>query len=361
MESAPIDALFALCLVAMHCPDLSPAPPELIGLIRLREDLLAMEVTAGYFQRHPECAIRGDTASIRRICHEDMAHHVNQLVLALEIGDVGPFVGYIDWLRDVLEHRNLSIAHAAESLRLMRDWIEREIEHSNVGDATALLDYAVTLLEAPSSPNRSDAGLVPVRTSTALVKSRKVYTEALLTGRRETAVAQLLRAMAAGATLVDVSVDLVQPSMYQVGALWQQNRISVAQEHLASAITQGALAAGFGKAEFAPPNGRSAAFACVQDNHHAIGLRMVSDAFEVAALGRQFPWQQYPDGVDCFFRCREQARGARPVGWACPSSDHAVRRHRTRACRTRQSGTADRYRRVAAERAVWLGVATRGR
>lgn len=247
-----------------------------------------MEVTASYFQRHPECTVHGDTASIRRLCHEDMAHHVNQLVLALEIGDAGPFVGYIDWLRDVLEHRKLSIAHAVESLRLMRDWIEREIEHSNVNDATALLDYAVTLLEAPSSPNRSGTGLVPVRTSTALVKSREVYTEALLTGRRETAVEQVLRAMAGGATLVDVSVDLVQPSMYQVGALWQQNRISVAQEHLASAITQGALAAGFGKAEFAPPNGRSAAFACVQDNHHAIGLRMVSDAFEVAGWDVSF-------------------------------------------------------------------------
>ena len=247
-----------------------------------------MEVTAVYFHRHPECAIHGDTASIRRMCHEDMAHHVNQLVLALELGEANPFIGYIAWLRDVLEHRQLPLSHAAEGLRLMRDWIEREIEHSNVGDATELLDHAVTLLEAPASPDRSGAELVPGQTSSALVKSREVYTEALLRGRRETAVEQMLRAMSGGATLVDVSVDLVQPSMYQVGALWQQNRISVAQEHLASAITQGALAAGFGEAEFAPPNGRCAAFACVQDNHHAIGLRIVSDAFEVAGWDVSF-------------------------------------------------------------------------
>lgn len=247
-----------------------------------------MEVTSDYFLRHPECAIRGDMASIRRLCHEDMAHHVNQLLLALEIGDAAPFVGYIDWLRDVLAYRKLPLSHAAESLRLMREWIEREIAHDDLSGATGLLEHAVALLEEPLPPDRVGTGLIAMRSTSALSEHNAAYTEALLTGRRDIAVQQLLESMDRGATLVDASVDLVQPSLYQIGALWQQNRISVAQEHLASAITQSVLAAGFGKAEFAPPNGRTAAFACVQGNHHGIGLRMVSDAFEVAGWDVDF-------------------------------------------------------------------------
>jgi methanogenic corrinoid protein MtbC1 len=114
------------------------------------------------------------------------------------------------------------------------------------------------------------------------------YSQTLISGHRNIAVRRVVDAMAHGASLVDVSVDLVQPALYQIGELWEQNRISVAQEHLATAITQNALAAGFARAEFSEPNGRSAVLACVEDNHHGIGLRMVSDAFEVAGWNVAF-------------------------------------------------------------------------
>lgn len=74
----------------------------------------------------------------------------------------------------------------------------------------------------------------------------------------------------------------IQPAMYRIGELWAQGRVSVAQEHLATAIAQRILVLAFEAAAFAPPQGRKALFACVAGNRHALGLRMVSDAFAIA-------------------------------------------------------------------------------
>ncbi len=258
-------------------PEIQAADAALIRQLRLGRDRLALYVTDGYFLAHPNCR-RGDMARIRRLCHEDLAHHLEHLISALSLGDATAFAAYIRWLRSVLECRGQSLSHPADSLRLMQMWMEREIEHAQLPRVIALLDYAVALLEAPAA----EGPMAEVDDLAAPSREVAEVAEVLLAGQRREVTQQLVAAMDAGASLVDVSVDLIQPALYQIGVLWQQNRISVAQEHLATALVQNALAAGFARADFAPPNGRRAVFACIEGNHHVVGLRMVSDAFEVA-------------------------------------------------------------------------------
>ena len=95
-------------------------------------------------------------------------------------------------------------------------------------------------------------------------------------------------------TLTEASVRLIQPAMVEIGRLWQENRITVAQEHLTTAISQNVMARAYMQADFAQPVGRKAMFAGVAGNHHSLGLRMLSDAFEtqgwdVVFLGADVP------------------------------------------------------------------------
>jgi methanogenic corrinoid protein MtbC1 len=264
----------------------------LIGQIRLSQDRIAAFVTDRYFELHPACA-HADSPRVRRLCHEDTAHHLDQLCYALELGDTASFDAYLAWLRSVLTHRQLPLEHTVDALSLIRDWIAANIPHADAKNAVAIIEHGTDLFmrgEPASAQGSSQiasqhALQTPSAAPTAAVTD---YTNALVSGYRDTAVRRVVEAMARGASLVDVSVDLVQPALYQIGKLWEHNCISVAQEHLATAITQNALAAGFARAEFREPNGRSAVFACVEDNHHGIGVRMVSDAFEVAGWDVSF-------------------------------------------------------------------------
>ena len=83
--------------------------------------------------------------------------------------------------------------------------------------------------------------------------------------------------------LKDLYVNLFQRSLYQVGDLWEQHRISVAVEHLATAVTE-RLMAGLQPQLFGGAvRDRSIVVACVADEYHQLGGRMVSDLAELHA------------------------------------------------------------------------------
>ncbi|MCW8885508.1 MAG: B12-binding domain-containing protein, partial [Motiliproteus sp.] len=129
------------------------------------------------------------------------------------------------------------------------------------------------------------------------------YSQALMDGNRRNAEEVVEQGLDDGLHMVDVAVDIVQPAMYEIGYLWQANRITVAQEHLATAISQNALARAFIRSEFEAPNGRTALLSCVEGNHHQLGLRMVSDAletkgWEVNYLGADTPTNDLIKHID---------------------------------------------------------------
>lgn len=49
-------------------------------------------------------------------------------------------------------------------------------------------------------------------------------------------------ALSEGSTLPALYVDVFRPALYEVGARWESNRLTVAQEHIATAITQFVMA-----------------------------------------------------------------------------------------------------------------------
>jgi methanogenic corrinoid protein MtbC1 len=67
------------------------------------------------------------------------------------------------------------------------------------------------------------------------------YLQALLSGERELCSKIVQECSAHNTPLKDLYVDLFQRSMSQVGDLWEQQRISVAAEHLATEVPGNSL------------------------------------------------------------------------------------------------------------------------
>jgi methanogenic corrinoid protein MtbC1 len=151
-----------------------------------------------------------------------------------------------------------------------------------LGRGTFVRQHARSLLAAADAP-------VP-----RLDDLRASYVASLEAGERERAVGLLLGAAAVGVSLADLCVEVIQPAQYAVGELWQTNRLSVAGEHLATAISEAAVASLVARAPRAPRNGRRVLVACVEDELHDLGARMVADlldldGFEVRFLGANVP------------------------------------------------------------------------
>ena len=94
--------------------------------------------------------------------------------------------------------------------------------------------------------------------------------------------------------LEDFYLQVIQPCMYRVGDLWQEGEISVAQEHLASAMMARVMAAVYPRLEPLIPRRGKAVVTAAPNEYHEMGARIVADClgmagWEISYLGANTP------------------------------------------------------------------------
>lgn len=106
------------------------------------------------------------------------------------------------------------------------------------------------------------------------------YLQLLLEGNRQ-GCRQLVSALLAQQVPIKrLYLKLFQRALYQVGDLWAQGAVSVAKEHLATAITESMLTLVYPTLFRQPRCGRKAVVACVANEYHQLGAKMVADIIE---------------------------------------------------------------------------------
>jgi len=242
-----------------------------VDLARLRALAVATTVEAMY-AADPDLEARFGVSG-RAKCEADLQHHLDYLQAALDADDPAVFARYVGWLGDILEARGVPSRHLGASVALLERYFTAVLPPADAARVRAVVLAGPVSTAPQAEPSRGSAVL---RYATAAFAGQ----QASLTALVEDAIA--LGGYAAAA------IGLVQPGLYEVGRLWQQNRITVAQEHLATASSQRALSVAYLGATFAPPTGRTAVLASVQGNAHSLGLRMVADMFEIAGWEAMF-------------------------------------------------------------------------
>ena len=106
------------------------------------------------------------------------------------------------------------------------------------------------------------------------------YLEAMHQGSGRRADQVIDRALSLKVTANEIYLHIFQNTAYEIGRLWQRNRFSVAQEHLATAIIERQM--GDLHPYFKPVQERKSkiVLGTVDNEQHRVGLRMVADFFE---------------------------------------------------------------------------------
>ena len=239
-------------------------------------------------RRHPE-ALRPSGAGGLELSRADIRQHIDNLCAALDSGRNQPFADYLCWLAETLNARGVEVLHLNNSLD---DLSEFYCERLRGTEQTRILELLAAGRKALAQPA---ALLAELRHLPLALPQKHAYLDLLMANQCVAAYQLVHECMTAGASLATVNVRIIQAAMYDVGRLWQANRISVAREHLATAISQYVMSNAFSRADFAPPMARTAIFANVESNHHALGLRMISDAFETAGWTAHFLGADMPE------------------------------------------------------------------
>ncbi|WP_239014696.1 cobalamin B12-binding domain-containing protein [Archangium violaceum] len=126
-------------------------------------------------------------------------------------------------------------------------------------------------------------------TTDTLEALKDSYLSAQLAGNRREALRLLVdEGVLRGVPLPTLHLEVIQKAQWEIGRLWQENHISVAQEHMATAISQLALSHLYRHLPRDPPNGRLVMVSCVEGELHELGARMASDFLEMAGFDVRF-------------------------------------------------------------------------
>jgi MerR family transcriptional regulator, light-induced transcriptional regulator len=118
---------------------------------------------------------------------------------------------------------------------------------------------------------------------------RERYLAAQLRGDRREALKVVVEdGLASGATVLELQEHVIQGAQREIGRLWQENVVSIAQEHMATAISNLALTQLFEHATPAPRNGKRILVACVEGEQHEFPARLVADALDLAGFDVRF-------------------------------------------------------------------------
>ncbi len=114
--------------------------------------------------------------------------------------------------------------------------------------------------------------------SATLDEVRERFIEAVLTLKEEEAVRVMDGALGGGVGWKEIYLYVFTPAMERVGALWERGELSIAAEHLITAITTRLLHRLSLTLPISPsPNAPTALVACVEGELHTVGPRMVAD------------------------------------------------------------------------------------
>lgn len=242
---------------------------QIAQLLRRHENTIAESVTDAFLRRHPDWLERyGERARTAGV--EDARFHVQFLSGAIETDSPEAFADYVRWTTGVLEARRIDRAFLAENLLQVR---EAAAELLPVDPRPVIDRFLVMPAEAAAAQD-------PAAAASPLALTRNLFVQAILNGERRGAVTIASEALQSGASIDDLYADVFQDALYEIGRRWERNRISVAQEHMATAITQYVMAQMYERIPPAAARRGRAVLAGVPGELHHVGALMVADVLE---------------------------------------------------------------------------------
>lgn len=244
------------------------------------KDQLALAIFTDHVRIAPEMA------KIKAKYLEDTNYTLRFLIVSIQVNEPLVFENYMKWFGQFAYYMHFRLLPM--------------IEHFEVAYQTLEHSFEPTLFQVISTT--WNAGVKAFKESFHYATNYKVkidvFLQHLLDMNIDKAYEHILNKMDSGLSLKEVYLQILQPTLYQVGDLWQQRIITVAKEHYITAAIQHIIGKLYGILFSRKQQNRfSMTAVCAGSELHEIGMRMVADIFELSGwdtvfLGSNIPVSQ---------------------------------------------------------------------
>jgi MerR family transcriptional regulator, light-induced transcriptional regulator len=258
--------------------------------LSIPKEVLAKKALDLQFQQNPQLLGRYSAYQQQKSL-EDMIYHLRFIEAACESNSPEILANYLTWLKELLLRLGVPVKDLKQSVLCVNEVIASEAPELVTNDYKKVLEVGLASFE--HSKPAFQSYLSPNQPYVDLAKK---YLEYLLVGKRYEACDLIIAEVEKGIPIKDIYLHVFQTVQYEVGYLWHQGHITVAQEHFCTAASQYIIARLYPMIFQNSVQGPKIVAACIGDELHEMGIRMVADFFELSGydtyyLGANTPMQ----------------------------------------------------------------------
>lgn len=219
----------------------------------------------------------------KRFMKRDFFYGISYLKAALDLKEEKIYVSYVRWTYEYLSYLMNYVTEAemhqqcVEFYIAMGECIENELSAGQSELAKHYIQLGIDEMdrifrdgfETSEEPAEND------------IYEQKIaeYISIILRKDSKTAMQYFLGLYQEGMKIDDIYLEVIQKVMRRIGELWFENKISVAQEHYCTALTQTAISQLYATIFSTPSNGHTMIGCCIGGELHEMGMRMITDLF----------------------------------------------------------------------------------
>jgi len=182
----------------------------------------------------------------------------------------------VSWGKTYFPSVNLPLEYVTGNIKLLKKHLNKLCSPTETELINPILDNAVAMMQSTEQQHISIASA-----ENHLSPFAQNYLNSLLRGDRNTALSMVMNDVKSGRPIKDIYLTVFQPVQYEIGRLWQTNKISVAQEHYCTGATQLIMSQLYPYLFTGEKKDRKMVMTCVPGELHELGARMVTDFFEM--------------------------------------------------------------------------------
>ncbi len=237
-------------------------------------------------QKMPELVERATPIFVEKSIR-DTEYTLHYLSDAIGVSSPKLFSDYVLWFVDVMKNIPIPVKYLFVNLECISEIIENYFDDREVEIIRSYIKNGLNLIDMTGN---QESEVTPAEHP--LKKYRDNYLEYLLNAERHKANALVQELVKLEYPIQDIYLEIFHESQYEIGRLWQANKITIAEEHYCTASTQLIMGQLYPLIFATPKNDLVFVGACVGGELHELGVRMVSDFMEFAG------WNTYYLGAN---------------------------------------------------------------
>jgi MerR family transcriptional regulator, light-induced transcriptional regulator len=206
-------------------------------------------------------------------------NHANTMAMVFKLGSMELLAMTAPWVYRAYISHGFSPDYFPVLFGVFRDAVGSEL---SADAASAIFPVYDWLLENHDNilSQREKIDQVPGIRDQAREQERIDFRGALLSGDYAACISIAQTAVKSREDLASFYLQVMQPGMYEIGRMWEKGDVSVAEEHLASAVVSRVMASLYTGVASSEKTKGICIVTAAPNEYHEIGARMVADLLE---------------------------------------------------------------------------------